>query len=257
MTRSLSNPLVALATVASLALGALAPAAMAQGLDFDESQGRSKRDRSLDFSDEVVREIVRGVYVKAAGGSTIYLMDRASPILRPGTTINFTVGQDVVDKPKLSAAWEVTIYQALHNGLEYERQGALLQEGAIGPNRLIQGNSHNIALLVGGEVSGYVTRRFGIGGRLGGGVMISPLLMNRTAYDTRVIGTGGTSPGEWGGPQNRPTVHERPLPVVYAGPTFEYYTKLSHFSLGIDIDAMFAIGMDLGIVGTGYFKYTF
>jgi hypothetical protein len=44
---------------------------------------------------------------------------------------------------------------------------------------------------------------------------------------------------------------------VQGGPTFEYYTKLSHFSAGIDVDVFYAIGFDLGLNATGNLKYTF
>jgi len=41
------------------------------------------------------------------------------------------------------------------------------------------------------------------------------------------------------------------------GLTFEYYTKLSHFSVGADIDAMYIVNFDLGISPTAYLKYSF
>ena len=44
---------------------------------------------------------------------------------------------------------------------------------------------------------------------------------------------------------------------MFAGPTFEYYTKLSHFSVGVDVDVVYGIGWDLGLNATGALKYTF
>jgi hypothetical protein len=61
--------------------------------------------------------------------------------------------------------------------------------------------------------------------------------------------------GEWGGAGA--AVHNGPLPVVAGGPTIEYYTKLSHFSLGLDVDVQYVINLDLGISPYGYLKYTF
>ena len=52
-------------------------------------------------------------------------------------------------------------------------------------------------------------------------------------------------------------VHDQPHPVVLGGPTLEYYTKLSHFSAGIDTDIFYAVGFDLGVSATGTLKYTF
>ena len=56
---------------------------------------------------------------------------------------------------------------------------------------------------------------------------------------------------------NRPLVHDQSHPVVIGGPTIEYYTKLSHFSVGADIDATYAVGFDLGLSATATIKYTF
>ena len=46
-------------------------------------------------------------------------------------------------------------------------------------------------------------------------------------------------------------------PVVRGGPPFEFYTKLSHFSLGVDTDIFYAVNFDLGLSITGSMKYTF
>jgi hypothetical protein len=52
-------------------------------------------------------------------------------------------------------------------------------------------------------------------------------------------------------------VHENPHFMGFAGPTLEYYTKLSHFSVGIDADIVYAYDFDLGAHFSGYLKYTF
>ena len=54
-----------------------------------------------------------------------------------------------------------------------------------------------------------------------------------------------------------PGMQNSPKPVVFGGPTFEYYTKLSHFSVGVDVDVFYGIGWDLGLNGSGALKYTF
>lgn len=211
-------------------------------------EGREAARREKKEADGTVREINRGVYLRASVGSTGYLGARSS-LLRFGTTLDLSVGGDFIDKPGLSASAEFTFSQAIHNGVPYDQQ-----DPALGPNRLIQGDIHTLAPMVGIEVSGYPVRRFGIGGRIGGGVMFVPLLMNRQYYDLEVVGTSGSS-GAWRG--QRPAVHQGPKPVIYAGPTIEYYTKLSHFSLGLDADFIVPIGLDFGMKITGYFKYTF
>ena len=80
---------------------------------------------------------------------------------------------------------------------------------------------------------------------------MSPLLIDETAYQTEVVpqlSNSGT--GQY-------VSHGGVKPVFLFGPTFEYYSKLSHFSVGIDADVFYGIGWDLGLNATGYFKYTF
>ena len=139
-------------------------------------------------------------------------------------------------------SWELSFQQGVHNGAPWETQA-----GAIEPNRYIQGDTRTFSFLGSYEISAYPVRRIGLGFRVGAGLVLTPLLMVRDHYETEVL-------GEWG---VRPPVHETPHPVVFGGPTFEYYTKLSHFSIGVDVDASYAIGFDLGLTTTGYMKYTF
>ena len=199
----------------------------------------------------VVREIERGWFLKSNVGSTIYLGARRQ-VLRPGTTLAVTFGADLLDKPTTSAGFEVILQQAMHNGLSYD-----VQPQVVDPSAFTQGDMYTFSAVLAGEFSFYPVRRFGIGARLGGGVMLTPLLLERTAYDEQVVGTGGSNSGAWGGPQFRPAVHDSPHPVILVGPTFEYYTKLSHFSIGVDADFIYAIGVDFGTSITGYLKYTF
>lgn len=219
----------------------------------DEDRPAAKKGATKDV---VVREIQRGPYIRTNVGTTAYIGSRRQ-ILRAGTTLDISFGGDVVDKDKLSVSVEGTFSQALHNAaLTYDQQGVLLGQGQIGTNQLIEGDIRTFGALLGVEASAYPVRRFGVGGHLGGGVTFIPLLMNRQFYDQDVVGLS-QGDGAWGGPQNRPKVHSGPKPTIYVGPTFEYYTKLSHFSIGADIDFVYTIGLDMGLKATGYFKYTF
>jgi hypothetical protein len=234
------------------ALGSMLGASVAHAQDLDlDDDGKKSRKPARELKQEVVREIVRGTYLKATAGSTIYFLNR-SGIVRPGTTLELTVGHEFLDRDRLSVAAEFTFYQAIHNGLDWRDQGA----AGLGPNQLIQGDIHTFAGLLGVEVSGYPVRRFGIGARLGGGIAGVPLILEPFAYDTEVVGTSQGA-GAWGGPAFRPAVHQGPKAMIYVGPTFEYYTKLSHFSIGLDVNAIYIIGLDLGVSVTGYLKYTF
>lgn len=245
------------ATFAALTLLLCAPA-WAQDEDEDEDEdinldepsrkGAKKETAARTVSERVVREIERGFYLKGNVGTTIYLGARGG-LLQPGTTLNFTVGQDFIDKPKVSVAWDLTFYQGLHNSSlpTYDDIYA-----AVGPDpsRLIQGDTHVFGAMIGIEGSYYPVRRVGIGGHAGGGVAFAPLLMAEPYYTEDVVDS-------WGGIAVRPAVHESVLPAIYVGPTLEYYTKLSHFSMGIDVDFLYVIGLDFGLSATGYLKYTF
>lgn len=240
--------LSALVTLAlALATSGVAHAQSSLDLDGDEDRGSAKKQAKAPRTLEgvVVREIERGIYLKTNIGTTVYLGSRAQ-LLRAGTTLNFTVGMDVIDKPKASLAWEVTLYQSIHNSsfATYDQAPQIVGND---PSRLLQGDVHVFGALAGIEGSGYPVRRLGIGGRVGGGVAFAPLLINRDYY-AEVLSS-------WGTPA--PDVHESALPAIYAGPTFEYYTKLSHFSLGLDVEFLYIIGLDFGLTASAYLKYTF
>ncbi len=216
-----------------VALAALA-ASPALAQDSDRASARS-------FEEDIVREVTRGYYLKANIGSTQYLATYGGGLMRPVMAMSLGLGSDVIDRERMSAAWEVQFAQALHNGPKED------QLGALPPNALVQGDIHTFSGTVAGELSGYVSRRFGIGGRVGGGIVLIPLLMHPDRYNSDIVPL-------WSIPA---PVHEGPLVTVFGGPTIEYYTKLSHFSIGADVDVSFTIGLDLGLSSSGYLKYTF
>lgn len=212
-----------------------------QDLDADpNARDRSSRRDSLE--QEVIREIERGYYLKSNIGSTFYL-GNYSATLQAGTLLGFAVGSDFVDNEKNSAAWEVQFSQGVHNGERWEDQIVLGRT----PSQNIQGDTRTFLLAANAEYSIYPSRRIGIGIRGGAGIMLSPLLIESSAFQTEVEANWGTTT----------TVHRNPHPIAFIGPTFEYYTKLSHFSLGADVDASYALGFDLGVSASGYLKYTF
>jgi hypothetical protein len=232
---------------------ALAPsAAHAQGyddLDQDQAGEKEKKRPGQVGGDEIVREIVKGTYAKANVGGSLYLGQFAG-FVSPGTALGLAFGQDFVDQEKSSMAWEVAFFQGINNGCHYELQADGLCSGA--PNQAppyIQGDLRTYTFVASIEYSVYPNRRIGLGGRAGGGVLLAPLLMDPTYFQDEVVD------GPWGG-QN-PGYHDSPHPVVFGGPTFEYYTKLSHFSVGVDVDVFYAIQFDLGMNISGALKYTF
>ena len=191
-----------------------------------------------------VREIVKGMYAKTNVGVGMYL-GTYSDWLQPGTSVAVAFGQDFYDQENMSMAWEVTFFQGINNGADYETQAAA---GCYELGNCIQGDVRVYTIAGLYEFSIYPTRRLGIGIRAGGGLSFTPLLMDEGEYETTVV-------KEWN--NTRPTVHDQAHPVVIGGPTLEYYTKLSHFSVGIDVDVSYAVGFDLGLSTTGTVKYTF
>ena len=224
--------------VMTLTLLALPTAAQAQ--DDDEEDGR----RAPEIEREV-REITRGTYAKSNVGGALYVGPR-SKYIRPGTSLGLAFGKDFVDQERTSMAWEVFFNQGIHNGTYYDSQAA---DGCVSTNTCTQGDMRTYTVGALFEWSTYPVRRFGIGVRGGGGLLLSPLLMDPTYWQEQVVNGafGGYDPG----------IHSTPHPVVMGGPTFEYYTKLAHFSAGADVDAFYALGFDIGISITGALKYTF
>ena len=233
----------ALALVALLAIPLVPTDAVAQ--TYEDLDGGEQPRKKKAKKNDVVREIVKGTYAKANVGAGMYLGQFGS-IVSPGTSLGMTVGQDFLDHEKKSMAWEVAFFQGINNGATFQEQAEL---GCFQTATCIQGDLRTYTILGLVEFSLYPTRRIGLGLRAGGGVMFAPLLMNEEAYQTDVVQDA------WQGFQ--PTYHEQPHPVVMGGPTFEYYTKLSHFSLGIDTDIFYAVNFDLGMNITGSMKYTF
>ncbi|MCP4809896.1 MAG: adventurous gliding motility protein CglE [Proteobacteria bacterium] len=228
------------------------PTASAQDLDSldegEEETSNSRTRRSTKKPD--VKEITKGFYAKANVGGAGYLLD-FNGFAKAGTAVGLAVGNDFLDREKTSAAWEIGVMQGIHNGCDYQSQAAQAcagnQKGK--PSPYIQGDFRTYSFLASIEASKYPVRRLGIGVRAGGGGLISPLLMDETQYLDDVVAK------EWGG--INPGYHSSFKPLGFGGVTAEYYSKLSHFSIGADFDVFYAVGFDMGFNGTGYLKYTF
>jgi hypothetical protein len=203
--------------------------------------------RSARSSEGIVREVNKGLYLKSGVGVTPFFATNSigNPIVSPVMTVDLSVGNDIVDNERLSMAVEAQFGQQLHQGPKPEDLAA---EAAVGAPFLVSGDLHVFALTATYEVSIYPTRRLGVGVRGGGGVSIVPLLMNDQYYQELIVPNYGVDA----------VIHRGPNPTVRAGATLEYYTKLSHFSVGTDIDVLYVIGsLGLGLSPTGYLKYTF
>jgi hypothetical protein len=232
----------------TVALASLAPvtASAVDIEDIDEEDGskkKKKKDEAVLDSAEIIREIERGWYFKANAGVGDYI-DRFGATLDLGSVIAVAVGNDFVDEPNRSMSYEFKFQQGVHNGMPYQEQPLR----GVPPRSNIQGDTRTYALLASYRFAAFPSRRVGVGFQVGGGILFAPLLIEKGEFESVVVPA-------WGG--NRPTVHETPHFPVFAGPTLEYYTKLSHFSIGIEGDFAYVVGFDMGFSGTGFMKYTF
>jgi len=230
-------------TLAALACSsALLAVALPAAAQDDGARRRSRK------SENVVREINRGLYLKSGVGVTPYFATNSigNPVTQPVMTVDLSVGNDIVDQERLSMAVEAQFGQQLHQGPKAEE---IPLEVAAGLAPVVSGDIHVFAATATFEVSAYLTRRFSIGARGGGGVSIIPLLMNEQYYNELILEPNGIAIA---------AAHSGPQPTIRGGGTIEYYTKLSHFSVGADIDVLMVIGsLGFGLSPTGYLKYTF
>ena len=212
--------------------------------DFDEDQSTSKRKGyQVVDTQRTVREVERGWYAKSNIGGAFYFGGAGSNI-KPGTILSMVGGQDVIDRENVSVSWEVGLVSGIHNGKYHEEQVAL---GCSAIQTCIQGDSRTYLFSGIAEYSYYPDPRFGIGVRGGGGLMSIPLQMDPLYYEEKIVPSFGYPS----------TVHQGVKPVGIGGLTFEYYTKLSHFSIGFDADFLFVVGVGPGGMTSGFFKYTF
>jgi hypothetical protein len=226
-------------------ISAYSTTAVAEDMDFDSEEKKEKKTRAskkVDI-DRNVREIERGLYSKANVGAMINVLGHSS-VTRPVHSLALSVGNDFMDRESMSMAWEVSFLQTVHNGDLAETQPGLILESDY-----FQGDTRGFGLLAAYEISKYPTRRIGIGFRVVAGVMGMPLLMDEEAYNANIVSSA------WG--LTASPNHNKVYIPVGGGPTIEYYTKLAHFSVGLDTDVLYIIGWDLGINPMGYMKYTF
>ena len=193
-----------------------------------------------------IREIEKGTYAQANIGSAFYL-DKFAGAVSPGTSLGLSIGHDFVDQETTSMAFEFDFFQGIHNGTNYQNQ--------VGVGPYVEGDLRTYTLVGLLEWSYYPTRRVGLGLRAGGGMMTSPLLMEEQAYRDQVLGAwaDGGDPNYKGDPGYHGVWHI----VGMGGPCIEYYTKLNHFSVGLDADFVYAIDFDIGMNVTAALKYTF
>ena len=220
------------------------------GLDLDreEETPRARRQREAEErrKSRPVREVVKGAYIKVNLGPLFWLPSINQFTSSSGTEMDFSFGYDVVDTLGFTLSVEGSFYQVVTNGDGVSTDiGAQLGSPIQGDFRVFGGI---VAVRAAANVGGKRVKRLSIAGHGGGGVGYSPPLVD--LQDARVV-----SRMAYGS-----ILQARPLGIVQAGAGLEYYTRLSHFSLGLDIDFNVLLGGPIpamGIATNAFVKYTF
>lgn len=237
-----------------------------------EERARERRANALDDPDapeeepraregktgkrrRVVREVVKGAYLKINVGPVFWLPPISRVTSTSATALDFNFGYDVLDRLAFTVAIEGGLNTLTANGQglnDAQTYNALLASGIV-PS--IQGDFRVLAGTVnvrfGPNFGGKKTRRGSFMVQVGGGAGYSPPLVD--LQDPVIIGRmTGAGLGK--------IMQGTFLGIITPGVGLEYYTKLSHFSIGVDIDANIILGGPVVAIGVGadfFAKYTF
>ena len=203
---------------------------------FEEGSSRSSGRRGRA---PVAREVVHGFYLKTSYGTVLWFGDLGANS-SPGTSASFELGYDVLDQLGMTLSITGTFFQGINNGITADPE-----EGGTG---VTQGDFRSIGGLVGARL-GFnpgkrKVRRWTIAVIMKGGVYFSPTLR------------------EEGDALLQPIALQRsPGGLIQPGIGFEHFTRLSHFSLGVDVHIPLIVGTPAGFIAgvdiTGFLKYTF
>lgn len=215
-------------------------------VDVDREES-SRARRQTRTRKRVVREVVKGAYAKMNIGPLFWFPPISGVTSTSGTQLDFSFGYDVLDRLNFTLSIEGSFFQLITNG-----DGVSIDLGIASP---IQGDFRvfgGIAgIRAGPNFGGKRVKRFSLQVHAAGGVGYSPPLVDlqNQAVLTRIAAGGFPY-----------LMQGRPLGIVQAGVGFEYYTRLSHFSLGVDFDYDLILGGPWPAMGLGidvFLKYTF
>ena len=201
------------------------------------------------------REVVKGAYLKMNVGPIFWLPPISYSTTTSGTELDFSFGYDVIDRLPFTLTVEASFTTVITNGTginDNESFRALL-DAQITPT--IQGDFRvfggTVNLRLGPNFGGRKTKRVSFCVQVGGGGGYSPPLIDLQDQEIKnraaANGLGFIMQGRF-------------LGLITPGLGIEYYTKLSHFSLGLDVDATIILGGPSAAIGVGtefFAKYTF
>ena len=213
--------------------------------DIEEDESPRER-RAPPKRKRPTREVVKGAYAKINLGPLFWLGDISPFVSSSGTEIDFSFGYDVLDRLKFTLTVEASFFQVISNGDGVSVDlafGSPIQ----GDFRIFGGMA---AVRAGPNVGGRRVKRLAIAFHAGGGIAYSPPLVDMQSQN--VISRIAASYGF--------IMQGIPLGLVQGGMGLEYYTRLSHFSLGLDVDFNVILGgpvVAMGLATNAFIKYTF
>lgn len=223
--------------------------------DPDEPRARPERATT---KKRPSREVVKGVYAKANMGAGIALPPFRKYTSGTSTQVDFSVGGDVIDRLGFTLTIEGSFFNMISNAAgpfdqradptrpcnTGEVAGSICISKVQGGYNLIGGTA---AVRFGPNFGGRRVKRLHLAIQVGGGVGYSPLLVDET---TAVFASNGPI-----------LLQGRAVGLITPGVGLEYYTRLSHFSIGIDVDFNVAIGgsnlLAMWVTPSLFIKYTF
>jgi hypothetical protein len=220
-------------------------------VDIDSERRESPRARRQEAARQQQRrrqprEVVKGFYAKVNLGPLIWMPPISSWTSSTGTAFDVSLGGDVIDQLGFTLSIEGSFFQLVTNGDGVSSDlGLQLQSPIQGDFRVFGGI---VGVRAGPNLGGKRVKRISVAGHAGGGIGYSPPLVDM--QDARVLQRmvyGSIMQG-------------RALGLVQAGVGVEYYTRLSHFSLGLDVDFDLIIGgpvVAMGLALDFFVKYTF
>jgi hypothetical protein len=226
-------------------------------LDREEETARARRQRETQEGRKKrpVREIVKGAYLKVNLGPLFWLPAMSNFTNTTGTEMDFSFGYDVVDTLGFTLSIEGSFFQVITNGhgvsMDPQSDPRAANSPIQGDFRIFGGTA---SVRAAANIGGRRVKRFSISGHGGGGVGYSPALVDLTNPEVVARITFANSEGA------RYIMQDRPLGLIQGGLGLEYYTRLSHFSVGLDIDFNVILGgpiVAMGLATNAFAKYTF
>jgi len=223
--------------------------------DDEPEEPRARQGATRKKRKRKTREVVKGAYLKMNVGPVFWLPPISNVTSTSGTELDFSFGYDIVDKLPFTLTVEASFVTLVTNGTGINDEAAFQALLAAGIAPTIQGDFRvfggTVNLRLGPNFGGRKTKRAHFCIQVGGGGGYSPPLIdlqdpvvqNRAAAN----GLGYVMQGRF-------------LGIITPGLGIEYYTKLSHFSIGLDVDADIILGGPSAAIGIGanfFAKYTF